>query len=136
LTLPAHPALPSPEPAEERRQTLDELRETPDREVGQASQDVSGISPEEEQGRRRKHRTDEDKAWADMRVNCIRWLGHVIVAGGVLAFIAVAIAAGFWIKDQIIDATKLDALIGKITVAVLAFLGSNVFQKAKPKGEA
>ncbi len=70
-----------------------------------------------------------------MRVNCIRWLGYVIVAGGILASIAVAIAAGFWIRDQIADPTKLNELIGKITVAVLAFLGSKVFRQAKPGGE-
>ncbi|MEH3121996.1 MAG: hypothetical protein PGN16_08460 [Sphingomonas phyllosphaerae] len=135
MTLPARPALPPPDPAKERQQTLDELRDTPDREVGQASQDVSGISPEEEQGRRRKHRTDEDKAWADMRVICIRWLGYVIVAGGVLVAIGALVAAGFWLVDQIKEPAKLDELMGKVVVAIVAFLGSRVFRQTKPSSD-
>lgn len=135
MTPPAPPALPPPDPAEQRQQTLDELRGTPDRQVGQASENVSGLSPEEEKGRRRLHRVDEDKAWADMRVVCIRWLGRVLIVGGIIATLGIMIAAGFWLYNQIIDPAKLDELIGKVVVAVLAFIGSKVLGQSKSKEE-
>lgn len=132
MTQPDPPALPPPDQAGERQQALNELRSTSDRDVQQASEDVSGISPEVEQGRRRKHRTDEDKAWTDTRVFCIRWLRYVIVAGGIIVAIALLVAGGFWLVEQVKDSAKLDALMGKIVVAGLAFLGSRVFRQDKP----
>ncbi len=67
-----------------------------------------------------------------MRVTCIRWLGYIIVASGVLVAIAALIAAGFWLNNQILDPAKLDDLMGKVVVGVLAFLGSRVFRQTKP----
>lgn len=134
MTPPSRPALPAPDSIS-IEEVLDELRETTDAAVGKASAAITGLTPEQEAGAKRGHRVQEDKAWAEMRVTCIKALPWIIVPVLVLVILAGMLIAGVWVYGQATDAAKLDKLVSTALAtaagAALTFLGQQVFQSKR-----
>lgn len=106
-----NPALPQPEGAEARKVEMERLAATSDAAVEAASEEVTGLTPEQAAGSKRLHRIQERKAWADMRVFVIRWFGRGIVFFGFLLAVGCIVVACIWMKQQAADAAKLDSVV-------------------------
>lgn len=99
------------EGAEQGAQELDRLRGTSDVAVGKAAREVAGLSPEEEEGRRRTHRDRRRAAWAQVETWAIRAAAGIGIAFGVALAVLVFYILLRWTQNTLVDVNKTDALV-------------------------
>lgn len=116
---PAPPAAPPPEGQAQGAKELDRLRETTDREVGQASSRLAGLTVEEEESRKRTHRDRRRGVWAEVEGWAIRAAGALgIVLGLCFAALVLSILVrylGITFKDP----KKVEELVENAVWALL-----------------
>lgn len=116
------PEPPAPPPADGQAQgaaELDRLRGTTDREVGQASFRLAGLTVEEEESRKRTHRDRRRGVWAEVEGWSIRATGVLgIILGLCFAALVLAILVrylGITFKDP----EKVEELVKNAVWAAL-----------------
>lgn len=127
---------PAPLLPDTKTEAADELRRlkgTSDKQVQRGSSAVAGMSPEEEEGRRRGHRDRRRAAWAEVESWAIRAAGVIgILLAACFAILTLCIFIR-WLGILFRSPEKVDALVrGAVwtVVVVLATWGlNNVFRR-------
>lgn len=127
------PVLLSTEGASQGADELDRLRETSDQAVGQAAREVAGLSPEEEEGRKRTHRDRRRAAWAQVETWAIRAVAGIGIAFALCVSALALHILWRWVNYILADSGKTDALVkGAVwttLVAVATWGTNNVFKR-------